>query len=86
MKDYTHVKYDERRFFKYLLSSNSCKKKNGTLNLSEIARQIGRDINTVKREIKRFKNIENYTAVEAHKDYKKSVKRNYLSLFFKVLS
>ncbi|ALA98077.1 Spiroplasmavirus-related protein [Spiroplasma kunkelii CR2-3x] len=72
MKDYTHVKFDERILFKDLLLSNACKKKNGTLNLSEIARQMGRSINIVKREIKRFKNIENYTPVEAQKDYKKA--------------
>ncbi|ALA97627.1 Spiroplasmavirus-related protein [Spiroplasma kunkelii CR2-3x] len=75
MKDYTHVKYDERRFFKDLFLSDSCKKKNGTINLSEISRQTGRDINTVKREIKRFKKIEDYTAVEAHKDYHKKRKK-----------
>ncbi len=71
MKDYTHVKYDERRFFKDLFLSDSCKKKNGTLNLSEISRQTGRDINTVKREINRFTNIEDYNAREAHDDYYK---------------
>ncbi|PQP78545.1 IS30 family transposase [Spiroplasma sp. ChiS] len=71
MKDYTHVKYDERRFFKDLFLSDSCKKKNGILNLSEISRQIGRDINTVKREIKRFKNIEDYDDRKAHDDYYK---------------
>ncbi|PQP79267.1 IS30 family transposase, partial [Spiroplasma sp. ChiS] len=75
MKDYTHVKFDERKFFKDLFLSDSCKKKNGTLNLSEIARQIGRDINTVKREIKRFKNIEDYDARKAHEDYYKKRKK-----------
>ncbi|WP_425380057.1 IS30 family transposase [Spiroplasma endosymbiont of Stenodema calcarata] len=74
MKDYTHVKYDERRFFNDLLLSDSCKKKNGKLNLSEISRQTGRDINTVKREINRFTNIEDYNAREAHDYYKKRQK------------
>ncbi len=57
MKKYTHVKFDERDLFSDLLLSDTCKKKNGTINLSEIARQTGRDINTIKREINRFKNI-----------------------------
>ncbi len=60
MQDYTHVKFDERNLFKDLLLSNACKKKNGTINLSEISRQMGRAVNTVKREINRFKNIEDY--------------------------
>ncbi|AXF95291.1 transposase of is30 family protein [Spiroplasma phoeniceum P40] len=77
MKDYTHLKYYERNLFKDLLSSNVCKKKNGTLNLSEIARQTNRSVNTIKREIKRFKNIEDYTPVEAHKDYFKKRKKMY---------
>ncbi|WP_424525641.1 IS30 family transposase [Spiroplasma endosymbiont of Glossina fuscipes fuscipes] len=98
MKDYTHVKYDERKFFKDLFLSDSCKKKNGTLNLSEISRQIGRDINTVKREINRFTNIEDYNAREAHDDYykkrKKSIKKlptfteeqqEFLNLRFNIL-
>ncbi len=36
MQDYIHLQFDERRFFKDLFLSDSCKKKNGTLNLSEI--------------------------------------------------
>ncbi len=75
MKKYTHVKFDERDLFKDLLLSDSCKKKNGTINLSEIARQTGRDINTIKREIKRFKNIEDYTPYKAQKDYKQKRKK-----------
>ncbi len=75
MQDYIHVKFDERRFFKGLFLSDSCKKKNGTLNLSEISRQTGRDINTVKREINRFKNIENYDAGKAHNYYLKKRKK-----------
>ncbi|WP_425378555.1 IS30 family transposase [Spiroplasma endosymbiont of Polydrusus pterygomalis] len=79
MQDYTHVKFDERRFIKDLLLSDSCKKKNGTINLSEISRQTGRDIKTVKREINRFKNIEDYDVGKAHNDYlkkrKKSIKK-----------
>ncbi|WP_310622585.1 IS30 family transposase [Spiroplasma citri] len=75
MKDYKHVKYDERDLFKDLLFSNACKKKNGTINLSEIARQINRSVDTVRREIKRFKNIEDYTAIEAQKDYYKKRKK-----------
>lgn len=75
MQDYKHVKFDERRFFKDLLLSDSCKKKNGTINLSEISRQTERDINTVKREINRFKNIEDYDAGKAHNDYLKKRKK-----------
>ena len=75
MQDYTHVKYDERNLFKDLLLSDTCKKKNGKINLSEIARQMNRGINTVKREIKRFKKIEDYIPVEAQKDYKQKRKK-----------
>ncbi len=80
MKDYTHLKFDERSLFKDLFLSDSCKKKNGTLNLSEISRQTGRDINTVKREINRFKNIEDYNLYEAQKDYKQKRKKSIKKL------
>ncbi len=80
MKDYTHVKYDERSLFKDLLLSDSCKKKNGKLNLSEIGRQMGRDINTVKREIKRFKNIQDYNLYQAQKYYKQKRKKSIKKL------
>ena len=76
MKKYTHLKFDERDLVKDLLLSDTCKKKNGTINLSEIARQTGRDINTIKREINRFKNIEDYTPYEAQKDYKQKRKKS----------
>ncbi len=83
MKKFKHLIFDERDFFKDLLLSDTCKKKNGTINLSEIARQMGRGINTVKREIKRFKNIQDYKPSDAHKDYKqkrKNVLKKYLNL------
>ncbi len=80
MKDYTHVKYDKRSLFKDLLLSDSCKKKNGKLNLSEIGRQMGRDINTVKREINIFTNIEDYNPYEAQKDYKQKRKKSIKKL------
>ncbi|WP_374696596.1 hypothetical protein [Spiroplasma endosymbiont of Polydrusus formosus] len=41
IQKYTHVKYDEQNLFKDLLLFDTCKKKNGTVNLSEIARQMG---------------------------------------------
>ncbi len=40
MQNYTHVKFDERRFLNDLLLSDAFKKKNGAINLSEIARQM----------------------------------------------
>ncbi len=80
MKYYTHVKYDERSLFKDLFLSDSCKKKNGKLNLSEIGRQMGRNINTVKREINRFTNIEDYNPYEAQKDYKQKRKKSIKKL------
>ncbi len=71
MQKYKHVKYDERNLFNDLLLSDSCKNKNGTLNLYEIARQVGHAVNnTVKREINRFKKVEDYMLVESQKDYK----------------
>ncbi|RUO85780.1 IS30 family transposase [Spiroplasma endosymbiont of Megaselia nigra] len=75
MQYYKHVKFDERDLFKDLLLSDSCKKKNGTLNLSEIARKMDRAVNTVKREINRFKNIQDYNPYEAQKDYKHKRKK-----------
>ncbi len=81
MQKYTHVKYDERNLFKYLLLSDNCKKKNGTINLSEISIQNGggRAVNNIKREINRFKKAEDYmlVPVELQKDYKKK-KKMYL--------
>ena len=75
MRKFKHLIFDERNLFKDLLLSDSCKKKNGTINLSEIARQMDRAINTVKREIKRFKNIQDYKPSDAHKDYKQKRKK-----------
>ncbi|WP_425377899.1 IS30 family transposase [Spiroplasma endosymbiont of Polydrusus pterygomalis] len=80
MQKYTHVKFDERNLFKDLLFSDICKKKNDSINLSEIARQMNRGINTVKREIKRFKKVEDYMLVEAQKDYKQKRKRSIKKL------
>ncbi len=75
MRKFKHLIFDERNLFNDLLLSDSCKKKNGTINLSEIARQMGSRINTVKREIKRFKNIQDYKPSDAHKDYKQKRKK-----------
>ncbi|WP_338954806.1 IS30 family transposase [Spiroplasma endosymbiont of Polydrusus cervinus] len=80
MQYYTHVKFDEQYLFKDLFLSDTCKKKNGTLNLSEISRQAGRAVNTVKREINRFKNIEDYNPYEAQKDYKQKRKKSIKKL------
>lgn len=80
MQKYTHVKYDERNLFKDLLLSDNCKKKNGKINLSEIAIQMNRGINTVKREINRFKNIEDYNPYESQKDYKQKRKKSIKKL------
>ncbi len=77
MKKFKNLIFDERDFFKNLLLSDAFKKKNGAINLSEIARQIGCGINTVKREIKRFKNIQDYKPSDAHKDYKQKRKKMY---------
>ncbi len=75
MRKFKHLIFDERDLFKDLLLSDTCKKKNGTINLSEISRQTGRGINTVKREIKRFKNIQDYNPYQAQKDYKQKRKK-----------
>ncbi len=83
MRKFKHLIFDERNLFKDLLLSDTCKKKNGSINLSEIARQMGREVNTVKREIKRFKNIQDYNPYQAQKDYKQNIKnalKNYLNL------
>ncbi len=75
MRKFKHLTFDERDLFKDLLLSDTCKKKNGTINLSEISRQTGRGVNTVKREIKRFKNIQYYNPYQAQKDYKQKRKK-----------
>ncbi|RUO86008.1 hypothetical protein D9R21_05565 [Spiroplasma endosymbiont of Megaselia nigra] len=75
MRKFKHLIFDERNLFKDLLLSDTCKKKNDSINLSEIARQMGLGINTVKREIKRFKNIQDYKPSDAHKDYKQKRKK-----------
>jgi len=75
MVKFKHLIFDERDLFKDLLLSDTCKKKNGTINLSEISRQTGRGVNTVKREIKRFKNIQDYNPYQAQKDYKQKRKK-----------
>ncbi len=83
MRKFKHLIFDERNLFKDLLLYDTCKNKNGKLNLSEISRQAIRAVNTVKREINRFKNIEDYNPYQAQKDYKKNVKnvlKKYLNL------
>ncbi len=75
MIKFKHLIFDEWDLFKDLLLSDSCKKKNGTINLFEIARKINRGINTVKREINRFKNIQYYEPLYANKDYKQNCKK-----------
>ncbi|WP_338993013.1 IS30 family transposase [Spiroplasma endosymbiont of Seladonia tumulorum] len=75
MRKFKHLTFDEPDLFKDLLLSDTCKKKNGTINLSEISRQTGRGVNTVKREIKRFKNIQYYNPYQAQKDYKQKRKK-----------
>ncbi len=75
MRKFKHLIFDERDLFKDLLLSDACKKKNGTINLSEISRQTGRWVNTVKREIKRFKNIQDYNPYQSQKYYKQKRKK-----------
>ncbi len=75
MIKFKHLIFDERDLFKDLLLSDTCKKKNGTINLSEISRQTGREVNTVKREINRFKSIQDYNPYQAQKDYKQRRKK-----------
>ncbi len=75
MQKYTHVKYDEKNLFKVLLLTDNCKKKNSKINLSEISRQTVCVVNIVKREINRFKKVEDYMQVEAQKDYKQKRKK-----------
>lgn len=75
MKKYKHLSFDERTLLKNLLISNFCKKKNGKINLSEIGRQMKRSLNTIKWEINRFKNIENYQQYDALNDYLKKRKK-----------
>ncbi|WP_374696426.1 IS30 family transposase [Spiroplasma endosymbiont of Polydrusus formosus] len=75
MKKFKNLIFNERDFFNNLLLSDACKKKNGEINLSEIARQTRRNINTDKKEIKRFKNIQDYKPSDVHKYYKQKRKK-----------
>ncbi len=65
MQDYIHVKFDERNLFKDLFLADSCKNKNGTINLPEISRKTVRAVNAIKIEINTFINIEDYNPYEA---------------------
>ncbi len=75
MRKFKHLIFDERNLFKDLLLYDTWKKKNSTINLSEISRQTSRGVNTVKREIKQFKNIQDYNPYQAQKDYKQKRKK-----------
>ncbi len=75
MRKFKHLIFDERDLFNGLLLSDNFKKKNGTINLSEISRQTGRGVNTVEREINQFKNIQDYNLYQAEKDYKQKRKK-----------
>nr|WP_255416638.1 hypothetical protein [Spiroplasma endosymbiont of Megaselia nigra] len=40
MQDYIHVQFDERRFFKDLFLSDSCKKKTAPQKVSKIKKEL----------------------------------------------
>ncbi len=75
MRKFKHLIFDERNLFKDLLLSDTCKNKKDKINLSEIARQMVRGINIVKRKNERFEKTENYIPFQTQKDYKQRCKK-----------
>ncbi len=69
MKKFKHLSFIERCNLKEALESDIFKKKNGTLNISKIARYMGRSKSTIKYHLKHYKHIKRYHPMQEHKRY-----------------
>lgn len=74
-KKYKHTDLDGRYNLKEHLVAETFKKKNGTLNLSKIAKILDKSPNTIRLEVNRLK--EEYDPEKANDDYKKKRKKIY---------
>ena len=69
MKKFNHLSLDERIILKKLILSPNMKKKNGKVNISKIAREMGRSKNTICYELKYYNQIKRYHPVQSQKRY-----------------
>ncbi|MBW3058945.1 IS30 family transposase [Spiroplasma poulsonii] len=73
MRKFKHLSINEKIILKDLSMSELYKKKNGKINYSKIARFMGRDKETIRRELKKFKE---YDPLKSQKQYLKNRKNS----------
>ncbi len=73
---YSHLSFIDKVKLEKLLLSKLFLKKNGEINISQIAKCLNRNRSTILREIKRFKTIDEYSAYKSDKMYYEKRKKN----------
>ncbi len=73
---YSHLSFIDRVKLEKLLLSKLFLKKNGEINIAQIAKCLNRNSSTILREIKRFKTIDEYSAYKSDKMYYEKRKKN----------
>ncbi|WP_338966523.1 MULTISPECIES: IS30 family transposase [unclassified Spiroplasma] len=73
---YSHLSFIDRVKLEKLLLSKLFLKKNGEINIAQIAKCLNRNRSTILREIKRFKTIDEYSAYKSDKMYYEKRKKN----------
>ncbi|ALA97236.1 Spiroplasmavirus-related protein [Spiroplasma kunkelii CR2-3x] len=68
---YSHLSFMHKVKLEQLLLSKMFLKKNGKQNISVIAKCLNRHCSTILREIKKFKNIDEYSAYKSDKMFYK---------------
>lgn len=69
MRKFNHLSLEERNILYKLIWDPNFKKKNGTINLSKIARAMNRSKNTISYELKHYQYIKRYHPVQSYKRY-----------------
>ncbi|WP_419334990.1 IS30 family transposase [Spiroplasma endosymbiont of Sarcophaga variegata] len=75
MKKYERLDINERVNLEKLKNNELFKKKNGTINIRKIAKQMNRDYRTIWQELNMFDNIGDYNAAKAQKIHDKNKKQ-----------
>ncbi|WP_426605608.1 IS30 family transposase [Spiroplasma endosymbiont of Glossina fuscipes fuscipes] len=73
---YSHLSFIDKVKLEKLLLLKLFLKKNGKINISQIAKCLNRHRSTILREIKRFKTINEYSAYKSDKMYYEKKKNN----------
>ncbi len=75
MKKYERLDFNERVNLEKLKDNELFKKKNETINIRKIAKQMNRDYRTIWQELNMFDNINDYNAAKAQKIHDKNKKQ-----------